>query len=146
MCRFAVPGVFFISLALMPGARSQAGSADEKQLIAIGQQWTDAEVKHDEAVLNRVLDDDFLMVSGGEITVGKAAFIDGIRKSTFTSLNVMYDRIQINGDTAVVVGTFTLRLASGVDTAPYRYTVTYVKRQGAWRAIAEQISDISAPK
>jgi hypothetical protein len=87
------------------------------------------------------------MVSGsGKITVGKAAFIEGIRKSTFTSMNTMYDRIQINGDTAIVIGSFTVRLASGVDTQPSRYTVTYVKRQGAWRAIAEQIGSMAAPK
>jgi hypothetical protein len=147
MSRFAVPAVLFITLALMPGVRSQPLSADEEQLVAIGKQWSDAEVKHDESVLNRVLDDDFVMVSGsGKITVGKAAFIEGIRKSTFTSMNTMYDRILINGDTAIVIGSFTVRLASGLDTQPSRYTVTYLKRQGAWRAIAEQIGSITAPK
>jgi ketosteroid isomerase-like protein len=119
---------------------------DEQQLIAIEQQWGDAEVNHDEAVLNRILDDNFVMVAQNGQVVGKAAFIGEARKFTFTSMKFVRDRIQANGDTAIVVDSFTIHFASGADSAPLRCTVTYVKRQGQWRALAEQIGNLTAPK
>jgi hypothetical protein len=55
----------------------------------------------------------------------------------------MDELIQIQGDTAILIGKFTVRQAGGTDSAPQRATVTYVKRQGQWKALAEDISNIS---
>ncbi len=47
----------------------------------------------------------------------------------------------VDGDTAVLVGTDTARgVKNGATyTAVYRYTVTYIRREGQWRALAEHI-------
>jgi ketosteroid isomerase-like protein len=54
----------------------------------------------------------------------------------------------VDRDTAVVVGTDTVR---GTEKgAPYvvvyRYTVTYVHRQGRWRALAEHLVEVPQTK
>ena len=58
---------------------------------------------------------------------------------TLTGATVIIDR-----DTAVVVGTDTLR---GTDngaayTVVYRYTVPYVRREGRWLALAEHLAEL----
>jgi ketosteroid isomerase-like protein len=47
----------------------------------------------------------------------------------------------IDGDTAVLVGTDTARGTrdGAAYTAVYRYTVTYIRRQGRWLTLAEHI-------
>ena len=144
MSRFVA--FFLIVLALPPRAPSQARSADERQIIAIEEQWVDAEVKHDEVVLNQVLDDDFMLISASGITTGRAAFIERVRKFTYTAIKVVHERIEIKGDTAIVIATVSTRSASGAANAPLRFTVTYIKRNGVWRALAEHASSIAAPK
>lgn len=104
-----------------------------------------AEVKHDETVLNRVLDDRFFAVdSAGHITVGKAAFIDLVKTFTFTAIgSIVHERIEIHGDTALIVDTLTTVGPDGKRSAPVRATATYIKRNGRWRAVGEQIGRIA---
>lgn len=55
------------------------------------------------------------------------------------------DAVIIDGDTAVVVGSDTERgMKKGVPFAAVaRYTVTYIRRQGQWVALAEHM--VEAP-
>jgi len=146
---FQIRGVSILfTIGLLPAHAQSAYSqlnSDEQQLVELDRQWCDAEVKHDEAVLNRILDDRFLVVSAsGQVTKGKAAFIQMVRKFTFTSYTVLHDHIQIHGDTAIVVAQLTTRTQDGIDSAPVRCTVTYVRQQGRWRAIAETFGRMSS--
>jgi hypothetical protein len=131
----------------MPGFRPC--TPDEEELIAISQQFGDAEVSHDAGVLERLLDDNFILVTGNQPTmVGKAAFLELACTFKFTSLTSDYEHVRIDGDTAIVVSTVTTRLPTGEKGGPYRITIIYVKRRGKWRALAEQIGVIarSGPK
>jgi Domain of unknown function (DUF4440) len=53
----------------------------------------------------------------------------------------------IDGDAAVVVATDTERGTrdGAARTAVYKYTATYIRRNGRWRALAEQIVKASPP-
>jgi ketosteroid isomerase-like protein len=124
---------------------SNATAADEQLIGALESEWIDAEVKHDVAVLDRVLDDRFFLVdTAGRITVGKPAFLDAVRRMTFTSVRVVREHLEVQGDTALVVDTFITRQADGTNNAPVRGTVTYHKRLGQWRAVGEQLGRIAA--
>jgi ketosteroid isomerase-like protein len=71
-------------------ASLSAQSDNEKQLLAISAAWGDAEAKHDEAALDRYVDDRFLFIaSNGQIIDGKAAYIEAVRKFSFTSTSVV---------------------------------------------------------
>ena len=126
--------------------------ADAKQqVLDLGKEWVAAEVKHDAMTLQRILDDKFLASFGAAKPYDKDAFIkavtngdvDPTESETLTDETVIIDR-----DTAVVVGTDTVRGTEkgALQTVVYRYTVTYIRRNGQWVALAEHLVEASQAK
>lgn len=113
-------------------SRTQSSESDERQVLALGQEWAAAEVSHDEAALKRILDDRVVVTYNDGRTVDKERFISDSRRWSMLSQTLADEIVRIHGDTAVVVGTTTVRTAAdGKETsAALKYTVTYVKRQG----------------
>src|SRR5882672_7228509 len=117
---------------------------DEQQLITLEQEWTRAEAKHDITALERILDPQFVCTFGTGKLLDRQAFIQAITEGPIdpTVTQTLTDRtIVINGDTAILVDTDTIR---GIqDGQPmehvYRLTTTYIRRNGHWRALAEQM-------
>jgi ketosteroid isomerase-like protein len=91
------------------------------------------------------------MTWGSGKTVDKASYIEGIIKGKGTILSEeLTDRIVlIEGNTVVVVDTDTLQ-GKNAAGEPWklvlRMTTTYVKRDGRWVALAEQVVPIEPPK
>jgi prolyl oligopeptidase len=130
-------------------SQTAAPSTDARQqLLDLEKEWVAAENRNDVTVLRRILDDKFVLTYGGK-TYDKEAFlrvftgdVDPTKSQTLT-----YEAVSIDGDTAVLVGTDTERGTSrGVAyTAVGRYTATYIRRQGQWRALAEQMVILPQP-
>lgn len=80
---------------------------DEKQLLALERQWVDAEVKHDAAFLDRILDDRFIVIDSQGRTQDKAAFVATVLKSAMASQTLSDETVRIFGDTAIIFGTDT---------------------------------------
>jgi hypothetical protein len=108
-------------------------------------------VKHDATMLRRILDDKFVASFGVKEPYDKEAFIkliitgdvDPTESQTLTDETVVIDQ-----DTAVVVGTDTVRGTEKGEayTVVYRYTVTYIRRQGQWVALAEHLVKVPEKK
>ena len=126
-------------------------STAKQQVLELGKEWVAAEVKHDATTLRRILDDKFVVSFDAKKPYDKEAFIkeilagdvDPTESQTLTDETVVIDH-----DTAVVVGTDTLR---GTDkdaayTADSRYTVTYIRRHGQWVALAEHLVEVPQAK
>lgn len=138
------------SVAKEPKNSKTLPPADAKQqVLDLGKEWAAAEVKHDATTLRRVLDDKFVASFDAKKPYDKEAFIkeilagdvDPTESQTLTDETVVIDQ-----DTAVVVGTDTVR---GTDkgaayTVVFRYTVTYIRRHGEWIALAEHL--VEAPQ
>jgi hypothetical protein len=130
---------------------SKSGQAigAKQQVLQLESEWVAAEGKHDEVALRRILDDKFLATFGSSKPYDKEAFIklmlasdiDPTESQTLTDQNVIVDH-----DTAVVVGIDTVRGTENgtVHEAVYRYTVTYIYRDGRWQALAEHL--VQVPK
>jgi len=148
MFRFVALALLIATSTLVPQSgrsQNQPRKADEEQLVLLEQEWVEAETRHNQGTLNRILDDNFLFVGpGGQLIRGKAAFIKAVQKMTFTSMRVVHDLILVNGDTAIIVDTFTTRQAGKQDDPPLRDVVTYIKRQGRWKAFGEHIGRFAA--
>jgi len=121
----------------------------KQEVLDLEKKWVDAELKHDEAALRRILDDKFVASFGAGKPYDKEAFIKGILSGAAdpTESQALTDRIVIiDGDTAVVIGTDTERGTK--KGAPYtevaRYTATYIRRNGQWVALAEHM--VEAPQ
>jgi acyl-CoA thioesterase I len=121
-------------------------SDPKQEVLDLGQQWVAAENKHDATTLRRILDDKFVASFGTGKPYDKEAFIKLIMRDDVDpteSQTLTDETVLIDGDTAVVVGTDTDR---GTDkgvayTMISRYTATYLRRRGEWRALAEHIVD-----
>jgi hypothetical protein len=137
----AVAGEAKISAAPAPSA--------EQQLLDLEQEWIKAEGLHDAATLRRILDDQFVHTFGAGEPVGKEEFIRDITSGpldpTLTQ-TLSAQTIRVAGDTAIVVETDTIRrIKSGQPVAnAYRITVTYIRRDGRWTALAEHMVRVPA--
>jgi ketosteroid isomerase-like protein len=141
LCAFITAFVLLSSsFATEPRAPAKTPTASEKQLLALTQDWADAEVKRDEPTLRRVLDDDFIATFGAGKPINKVDYIKAIvdEPDTILSQTLTDETIRVAGDAAVLVGTVDiLSTAQGRKTTTrYRYTATYIKRSGNWAALS----------
>jgi hypothetical protein len=129
-------------MAMVAGAGARADQAAaptaEEQVLALDQEWIDAEVNHDRKTLERILDHQFVVIGPSGKTSGKAAFIESILSRPIAPFKVTHDVVRIHGDTAIVVDRF------GAEPE-IKCTWVAIRREGKWRVIAEQMTAISPP-
>ena len=126
--------------AVMEDAQMEA---EGQHVLAVEDEWISAEINRDEAALRRVIDDRFVFNSSNGRTSGKADLIKSVLGWKMTGQTVSERTVLVDGDTAVVFGTTELRFASETredSKTLLRYTATYVKRGGKWRALALQMT------
>jgi hypothetical protein len=133
--KFALAAV--TSTAVLLGT-VRAGTVEESELIALGRAWIDAEVHHDKAALERLLDERFLVTYSSGRTIDRAAFIEQIMAAEIKPFEVLNEVVHIHGDTAVVIDTTTDHKT--------KFTWIAVKREGKWRVISETFSKIAEEK
>ena len=99
---------YAVSVALTLGAMMTPAYADqseqESELIALSDEWIEAEVRRDTSALERLLDERFLATFASGQTIDRAGFIAWIQKSDIKPFQVKHEAIHIHGDTAVVIG------------------------------------------
>jgi len=121
-------------------SRSQA----EQQVSRLLRDWVTAENEHDAAALERILDDQFISTYGAGKPTRKAAFIASLTKGKADpkqSQTLEDETIVVEGDTAILVGTDTFHRTDHAepDGLALRYTITCVRKNGRWVALAEHI-------
>lgn len=119
-----------------PGAPPPSAANAESELSALGEAWIAAEVRHDRAALEALLDERFHATTASGRTLDRAAFIDSILKMPVEPFTVTNDVIEIHGDTALVIATIP-----GGNT---KFTWIAVKKAGRWRVISETLSRMQA--
>jgi hypothetical protein len=120
---------------------------DEQQVIATETEWVQAEVHRDAAVLDRVLDDRFMVNSSTGKLSDKTTVIADVLSWKMTSQTITDRTVVVDDDTAIVYGTANFRFAvEGKDDEVWagRYTTAYIKRDGRWRALALQMTALKA--
>lgn|SRR5689334_16753967 len=137
-------GITISRVALAVGVGSLLGcaayatpSGEEQELNALNDAWIDAEVHHDRAALERILDERFLVTYSSGKTLDRGAFVDRIMKAELKPFKVLSEVVNIHGDTALVISTSTDRTA--------KFTWVAVKKAGQWRVISETFSKIAGP-
>jgi ketosteroid isomerase-like protein len=137
---------FTLGIVIMLGATKQARSSvdDEKAVAALDTAYQAAVKGNDVTVMNRMLTDDFVLVTGLGKTYTKADLLEEAR-----SKRVIYEhqedsnqKVRVWGDTAVVTA---LLWAKGTeDGKPFDYKLwfsdTYVRTSSGWRYVFGQAS------
>jgi len=115
-------------------------TATARTLIDLENGWARGVVRRDTALFGRMLDPRFVYTEDAAV-MNKADVIKSIRdgdrvESASNSDMVVHD----HGGTAVVTGILRLRgrAANGPFDRRYRFTDTWMRRNGAWRIIAAQ--------
>jgi hypothetical protein len=129
------------SLAADPVA--SASSDDEQAVLKVDSDWADAEMRRDGTALEQIMDNRFIATFGEAKPVDKPAFIKSILSedpAKRVTQELSNRSVIVSGDTAVVVETDTETTVKDAEKKVlfWRFTVTYIKRQGRWIALAEQ--------
>ena len=122
---------------------SPASVTAQQQVLAVEDEWVDAEIRRDEATLRRVLDGRFTLNHGNGTTTGKEEAIAGVLEWNLITETITERSVLVDGDTAVVFGTANFVFpAEGTNSgkSAARYMTVYVKRDGGWRALALHMS------
>jgi len=111
-----------------------ADSAAVAELQALDKAWIDAEVRRDQAALERILDEGFLATFTSGATINRSAFIARIMGSNIEPFEVIHEAIRVHGDVAVVIDTSMDR--------KMKYSWIAIKREGQWRVISETFTKV----
>lgn len=147
VCAAILASCAFVSVRTQADVSAAPALTDEQQVIATESEWVQAEIHRDAAVLGRVLDDRFMVNSSTGKLSDKPTVIAEVLSWKMVSQTITDRTVVVDGDTAIVFGTANFRFAvDGQDdeASAGRYTTTYIKRDGRWRALALQMTALKA--
>ncbi len=127
------------------GTAGRAGG-DEATLVDIENGWNEAAMKKDVATLDKYYADDVTDVAPDGTLNTKTQDIDDIKNGVLSIESATNEDLKprIYGNAAVVTGTGTLKgTYKGENiSGRYRFTDTFVKRNGRWECVATQATKI----
>ena len=132
------------------GRQTTSASANAGQSLRVAEhQWTEAFKNRDKDALNRILDDRFVFTDDKGQVFSKTEYIDAAMQAIKVESYSLDDMtVRVFGDSAVVAGRWAGKLTiNGKDASgAFRYTDTFVKRLGRWRAVASQETRMPPPE
>lgn len=141
--------LLLLTVMLVPGTRLGAQDAAVlKELSRLEDAWATAFMKKDGAAVGRLLSERFLSMSDDGRVVDKAALVQDVNttKDTYVSASNSGYKLQVFGDTAIIVGTFTgvVKTPSGTETRRTAWTDTWMKQSnGQWLCVASQSTPLA---
>jgi ketosteroid isomerase-like protein len=133
-------------------ATGSAAPADDaaRAVAALDTQYQAAVAKNDAATMDRILADDFVLVTGKGKVFTKTDLLNEARggKTVYERQEEIEQKVRVWGDTAVVTALLWLK-GTGEDRKPFDYKLwfsdTYVRTPSGWRYVFGQAS-IPLPK
>jgi ketosteroid isomerase-like protein len=137
---------FAVGILIMTGPTNRAGSSidDEKAVAGLDTEYQAAVKANDVATMDRILADDFVLVTGLGKTYTKADLLNAARskRTTYEHQEDSAQKVRVWGDTAVV--TALLWEKGTEDGKPLDYKLwfsdTYVRTPAGWRYVFGQAS------
>ena len=134
-----------VCLVLILPTRSHATAAEDKAAVAaLDTQYQAAVKSNDAATMNRILADDFVLVTGRGKTVSKSDLLKSAKEKTDTYEHQedTEQSVRVWGDTAVVTALLWIKGAN--KDGPYDYKLwfsdTYARTKTGWRYVFGQAS------
>lgn len=121
--------------------------ATEDQLCDAREELLRAELEGDGVALDRLLGEGFHGIDPGGADLDRDDVIAGYTASGFTleTLRVEDVQVRVFGDVGLVTGRSTMEGRAGEEAfeGRYRYRDVWVRRDGAWRVVASQLTPIT---
>ena len=125
----------------------RASDADKEALQKIDASWNSLRLESDVAGLERLLCDDWLLTHSDGRVQDKADYLGELSRRTRANQAIGNQEVEIRlqGDTAVVTGT---SVQAGTRNGQpwsgrFRFTRTWIRREGGWRMLASHSSRIA---
>ena len=132
------------------GRQTTSAPANAEQALKVAeQQWAEAFKNRDKDALTRILDDRFVFTDDKGHVFSKTEYIDAAMQAIkVESYNLDDMTVRVFGETGMVAGRWDGKLTiEGKDASgAFRYTDTFVKRLGRWRAVASQETRMPPPE
>lgn len=135
-----------LALALLFWLPAHAVETDA-ELLALDATWNELRMKPDVAGLDRLLADDWMLTHSDGRVQYKADYLDELRTSTRRNQGIGNEDLRVRryGDTMVVTGA---SVQSGISNGQpwsgrFRFTRTWVKRDGAWIMVSSHSSRVT---
>lgn len=135
-----------LTLALLFWLPAHAVETDA-ELLALDATWNELRMKPDVAGLDRLLADDWMLTHSDGRVQYKADYLDELRTSTRRNQGIGNEDLRVRryGDTMVVTGA---SVQSGISNGQpwsgrFRFTRTWVKRDGAWIMVSSHSSRVT---
>ncbi len=120
-----------------------------KEIEALEDQWCQAQLTNDVAVMDRLLADDYIGISASGTIETKSEALALRRAGTLhiTKLDLNDLKVRTYNDTAVVTSRADLEGTNGASniSGKYRYTRVYNYRFGQWKIVSFEASRIPDP-
>jgi len=131
-------------MTIGPRSRAASSADSEKAVAALDTDYQAAVKANDVATMDRILADDFVLVTGVGKTYTKADLLEQARnrRVAYEHQEDSAQKVRVWGDTAVV--TALLRVKGTEDAKPFDYKLwfsdTYVRTKHGWRYVFGQAS------
>ena len=144
-------GMAVVALADKASTPAAAPTGDEAAILKLEQDWAVQVVKRDTATMLSDGTDDCTFVDGNSgqlVTLKQIAADVKSGALAYESMHIDDLKVRIYGDSAVVFGLETEKSKyKGEDTSgQYRFTDTWVKRNGRWLCVASANTRVPPPK
>ena len=138
-----------IMLALLTAATAAASPADqraEKELIRLETEWAASGPTGDNSFFERIAAEDYLIVDVDGSVRNKQQELAQFRQQVQTSQTVRDMKVRLYGDTAVVVGRFTISgtQAGKPNNLAGVFTDVWIHRNGRWKLVSNQNTSLPA--
>ena len=130
-----------------PAAPAGKKSGAEATVRDLESKWVASVAAHDPTVAQKVLADDYVGVSSRGQLMNKRAVLSQIKKDTdsYASTRIGKMDVRLFGNAAVVIGTSNETgkdSRGGAFNRAYRWTDTWVMRNGGWQCVASQSAQV----
>src|SRR5512141_1801842 len=143
--RFALLAPAIALLGAAGAAQTTPSAADAKTVAALDTQYQAAVAKNDAATMDRILADDFVLVTGKGKVFTKADLLKEARrgKTVYERQEEIEQKVRVWGDTAVATALLWVK-GAGEDKKAFDYKLwfsdTYVRTPSGWRYVFGQAS------
>jgi len=136
--------LFAVALCAAPLLACAGVQEDQAAVAALDTQYQAAVKANDAATMDRILADDFVLVTGKGKTYAKSDLLDAARKQTesYEHQEDTQQTVRVWGDTAVVTALLWIKGTHKEGAFDYKlwFSDTYVRTPHGWRYVFGQAS------
>ena len=140
--------LILVELKSRPAASGPPPGDASAALMQLERDWAAAVKARDLAWMEKHYAPEYTWTSPDGTINDRKTDIEEAKNVTFDSLEMSDTQVRVNGDTAVVTGITTLKGKYKDEdiSGRYRFTDTFVRRDGRWMILASQSTRVAPPK